>query len=229
MKKALMLAVSVALVGFTQAITASWNNRYEGGVSWSDTWGDGKNTADTPVFALNTNTTTGTKVFTNTSGFQSNYLGAGSGAGLSSFDNISSPMKIASIVLCAGRNVSLPSTTRIMLKQGENTYISEAVVRSSGSDYVSWSADGKTQQSSGWRESFTFEDSVTLQEGMDYEVYFVSDTDGTLIDSLTYSFMMRDGILSFDVQLDCEAVPEPTALALLALGVAGLALQRKVA
>lgn len=60
----------------------------------------------------------------------------------------------------------------------------------------------------------------------------------TVLDNLVYGaegvtedvwLAATDGILSADQVVESEVIPEPTALALLALGVAGIALRRKVA
>ena len=60
----------------------------------------------------------------------------------------------------------------------------------------------------------------------------------TVLDNLVYGaegvtedvwLAATEGILSADQVVEAEVIPEPTALALLALGVAGIALRRKVA
>ncbi len=214
MKKMLALAAMAMMTAAVQAIQVGWTD-YSGDSNWVYV----KNVANTGVnFNLNdvkyTSTATG---ITGTSG---------------SLDTGKLPIySLAFAIFSSGDwNEAAEQTISLVIADANKNVLAT----SSATDYTSNMGSGKNSVWPGTTDKgylvFNFDD-VELTNGTDYTLYFVqtgSNVGETIDASDTYySGEGRLHMTNTDASYR-TVVPEPTCLALLALGVAGLALKRKV-
>lgn len=225
MKRRFFFFAAVLFAGFTQAVSVSWTNRFSY-ASYKDntTWGAGKNTEGNPILSLNTASTTA-RVYEAPDGFVKEYATETSVAALAS------RCQITSIVLSAPNATAWSAATYLVLKAADGTIsVSQAAVIAPNSNKTFF-AIGDTATSRWNPMTFVFEEPADFVPGQTYEVYLASDASGTtLVTDLSKQMLSSpDGEILFDVQLSYDPLPEPTVLALLALGLAGVALRRRIA
>ena len=205
MKKALTLLLAAALSGLASAVTLDWSNGYNSGSTASLSWGTKTKLEVAVTFTINDVTSiTGRVDF------------------FSVFFNTEDSASNSFYIRHAGANNNNQALRLVMndngygfvsadptLSQGSHTLtlIFQKSTQTTGSQSValSYQLDGGTETSVGTGAlTLDVQDTITLKVN-----------DGTNLGSIT--------------GVEAKLVPEPTVLALLALGVAGVALRRKVA
>lgn len=203
MKKALTLLLAAALSGLASAVTLNWSNGYNAGSTASANWGTKTKLEVTIVFnATGLGTSAGAR-----QDFFSVCFGGSTDNTYNSLVVRRRPNQTTEIRLVengqsgnGGQNFSTADTT---FSIGENTL--KLIFDKTGGK-ASYILKGGTETSIG-TQPFTYADDGTIN--------FVVNNDIASLGTIT--------------SVEAKLVPEPTVMALLAIGVAGLALRRKQA
>lgn len=203
MKKALTLLLAAALSGLASAVTLNWSDGYKAGSTASANWGTQTKLEVTIVFDA---TGLGTSA-----GARQDFFSVCFGG---SMDNTYNSLVVrrragqtTSIRLVengqSGNNGQNYSTADTAFTIGENTL---TLIFDKTGGKASYILKGGTETSIG-TQTLTYADDGTIN--------FVVNSDIASLGSIT--------------SVEAKLVPEPTVLALLAIGVAGVALRRKMA
>lgn len=228
MKK--FLALAVALLGLTaaQAINIAWTNRNFGGKAWVSDFAN-KNTVETPYATV----TVGDKgLYVDPTTTKDNY---GLTATATTFAYCASyaDTSILSVTLVYGSKntwINTGDLYLVMKNASGETAISSVGTRDTtkGAFCIYGSESEPTYESSGSSLIFNFDkdDTLDLTAG-EYSFWLATDPAGETYlggqDTTNEETLTMGGVVAVEI----KAVPEPTVLALLALGVAGVALRRR--
>lgn len=203
MKKALTLLLAAALSGLASAVTLNWSQGYNAGSTASANWGTKTKLEVAVTFTIKDVTSVTGKVDFFSVFF--NEVNSGSNSFYIRHAAANNSNQALRLVLNDSGTGFQPADPT--LSQGEHTLtlIFEKATQTIGSQSVAFSyrLDGGAETSVG-SGTLDVQDTITLKVN-----------GGTNIGTIT--------------SVEAKLVPEPTALALLAIGVAGVALRRKMA
>lgn len=206
MKKAFLFALAALCVSVAQAVTITWSTMQGNAVS-----SDGKYATNSVTFNLSkvAGCVTST-IGTNTSAYLQSIVFAGRSDGDSNY-NVS-----YAVLKDANSNILGTSTSYT-----KDTNVNMLVAASNG--YTTYNRTAHT---------FAFDDIFIEDMTANYTLTFYNTSDANV--QLGYSVVKNspegsNSVWTPAMTVTLNTVPEPTVLALLALGVAGLALKRKIA